>query len=231
MRQWFPFTDYEFYAFMAAGMLLIAAVDYSVGGAVLVSRTDWNVIDGVFWTIIAYLLGQICAAPSSALLEHLVARRLLSVPADIQLGLKRRNAVEYLLAALFAPREYAPMSEGIRQLALERAAAKLGQPISSLDGEAVFQTAFHSARAVSDTAARLNVFLNQYGLGRNIAFVGLIATGLLIYRQAQMPTAAGAWLIAGAIVLTVGMFGRFFKFYAAYSSDVLRTYATAAATP
>jgi hypothetical protein len=202
-----------------------------VAGAVLVSRTHWTVVDGVFWTIVAYLLGQICAAPSSALLEHVVMRRWLTVPADIQLALKPRNRAERVLAALFAPREYGPLSESVRNVALQRAATHLGQPISALDGETVFQTAFHAARAVPDTATRLNTFINLYGLGRNIAFVGLLATALLIYRQWQAPNNAGAWLIAGAVVLTIGMFGRFLKFYAAYSSDVLRTYASPAVKP
>lgn len=231
MKQWFPFTDYEFYAYLAAGMLLIAAVDYSVAGGVLVTRASWTVVDGVFWTIIAYLIGHVSAAPSSALLEHVVARRWLSVPADIQLNIRPRNRAERIMAALFAPREYAPLKAAVRDKALQRAATDLGTTINQLDGETVFQAAFHPARGVGDTAARLSMFLNQYGFCRNIAFVSLIATGLLIYRQIQQPTPAGGWFIAGAAVLAVGMFGRFFKFYAGYSCDVLRTYSSLPAAP
>jgi hypothetical protein len=139
--------------------------------------------------------------------------------------------LERVLAAIFAPREYAPLKQGVQELALQRAAAHLGRPITDLDGETVFQTAFHPARAVPDTAARLSAFINQYGLCRNIAFVGLIATGLLVYSQTQAPSNETAWLIAGAAALTIGMFGRFLKFYAAYSSDVLRTYASPTVTP
>ena len=128
------------------------------------------------------------------------------------------------LAAFFAPREYAPLSAAMRERALNRAATHYNKAVGDLDGEAVFQAAFHVARSVPDTAARLNTFINLYGLGRNIAFVGLIAVGLLSYRQFETPTTAGAWLIVAAVVLTLGMFGRFLKFYAAYSSDVLRTY-------
>lgn len=226
MKQWFPLTDYEFYAFVTAGMLLIAAVDYSVAGAILTTRTDWGVVNGVFWTIIAYLVGQICAAPSAGLLEHVVARRWLSIPADIQLGLKPRNAAERLAAALFAQREYAPLSTAVREKALARAATQLGRAVTDLDGETVFQAAFHISRAVPDTAVRLGAFLNQYGLGRNVAFVGLIATPLLIYRQCVTPSPIGGWLIAASALLTIGMFGRFLKFYSAYSCDVLRTYAS-----
>ena len=231
MKQWFPLTDYDFYGFVASGMLLIAAIDYSVAGAVLVSRSEWSVAQGVFWVIIAYFVGQICAAPSSAILEHLVVRRWLTVPADIQLGLKQRNWIEYVLATMFAPREYGPLSEPVRAVALERAAAHYNRPVGSLDGEAVYQAAFHVSRAVPDTATRLNTFINQYGLGRNVAFVGILAIGLLTYRQIDRPTTTGAWLIVAAVALSIGMFGRFFKFYAAYSSDVLRTYASQAVTP
>ena len=57
MKQWFPFTDYEFYAYIAAGMLLVAAVDYTFGGAVLTNRAEWTVVQIVFWAVIAYLAG------------------------------------------------------------------------------------------------------------------------------------------------------------------------------
>ncbi|WP_145902190.1 hypothetical protein [Sphingobium sp. MI1205] len=226
VKDWFPLAEYEFYAFVASGMLLIAALDYSLTGGVLVNRTNWNIIDGVFWTVVAYLTGQITAGPSSSLIEHLLARRLLSIPADIQLGLRDRNWVERRLAACFAPREYAPLREPIRARALARAAKQLGVAEDQLDGETVFQAAFHPVRGVSDTVGRLNSFMNQYGMSRNICFVSLVAVGALTYRQLQTPTNQTAFILAGSAVLAVGMFGRFLKFYSAYSSDVIRTYAT-----
>jgi hypothetical protein len=109
MKQWFPFTDYDFYAYLASGMLLIAAVDYTFGGAVLVQRTEWTVVQIVFWTVVAYLIGQLLAGPSAAVLEHEVVRNLLHAPSAIILGLQERRWRERMLARMFAGREYAPL--------------------------------------------------------------------------------------------------------------------------
>ena len=65
MKQYFPFTDYDFYVYLTAGMLLIASVDYSFGGTVLIHRTEWTVVQITFWVAIAYLFGQLVAGPSS----------------------------------------------------------------------------------------------------------------------------------------------------------------------
>jgi hypothetical protein len=70
----------------------------------------------------------------------------------------------------------------------------------------------------------MDQFRNLYGFSRNVAFVGLIAAGLLAVRFWQAPDVRTAWLLVGALVLGIGMFGRFLKFYAAYSGEVLRTY-------
>jgi hypothetical protein len=114
MKQWFPFTDYDFYAYLTAGMLLIAAIDYTFAGAVLVQRTEWTVVQIAFWTAVAYLVGQLVAGPSAAVLEHGVARGLLHPPLAVCLGLRQRRRREKLAAALFANREYAPLPAQVR---------------------------------------------------------------------------------------------------------------------
>lgn len=226
LKQWFPLTDYDFYAYLIAGMLLIGAVDYSLAGEVLIRKTSWSVADGLFWVTIAYLIGQVSAAPSSALLEHLVARKMMDVPADIQLNLAQRGIFERLFAGLFAPREYAPLSDHIRDKALKRASAELQVEETALTGEAVFQAAFHPVRQFADTSARLSVFMNQYGFSRNVAFASFVAAVLLAIKDWREPSRPTTLLLVGAGVLSFGMFGRFIKFYAAYSADVIRSYAT-----
>jgi hypothetical protein len=226
MKQWFPFTDYDFYAYLASGMLLIAAVDYTFGGAVLVQRAEWTVVQIVFWTVVAYLIGQLLAGPSAAVLEHGVVRNLLHAPSAIILGLQKRRWRERVLARIFAGREYAPLPEQLRDRVLNGAAAKLGVERKNVhDPETVFQIAYPSARAVADAAARMDQFRNLYGFRRNISFVGLIATILLAIKLCQAPSAHTAWLLVGAILLAGGMCGRCLKFYAAFSHEVFRTYA------
>jgi hypothetical protein len=109
---------------------------------------------------------------------------------------------------------------------LNGVAAKLGVERKNVrDPETVFQIAYPSARAVPDASARMDQFRNLYGFSRNISFVGMIATILLAIKLCQAPGAHTAWLLVGAILLAIGMFGRFLKFYAAFSHEVFRTYA------
>ncbi|MGP0089726.1 MAG: hypothetical protein ACLPKB_07175 [Xanthobacteraceae bacterium] len=227
MKQWFPFTDYDFYAYLTSGMLLIAAIDYTFGGGVLVQRTQWTIVQIVFWTAVAYLIGQMLAGPSSAVLEHGVARGLLHPPIAILLGLQQRRWRELFLATLFAGREYAPLPDQIRDRILTGAAKTLGVARQDLsDPEAVFNVAFPAARKVPDAAARMDQFRNLYGFSRNISFVGLIAAVLLAIKLFQTPTTHTAWLLVAVLVVAVSMFGRFLKFYAAFSYEMLRTYSS-----
>jgi hypothetical protein len=226
MKQWFPLTDYDFYAYLISGMLLIGAVDYTLAGGTLVYKANWTVAEGLFWVTIAYLLGSISASPSAAILEHFVARKWMDSPADIQLGFKRLGKFERVFAALFAPREYGPLTPSVQARALDRASKEIGEPRDKLTGEIVFQAAFHPVRQTPDTAARLSAFLNQYGFSRNVAFASFVGFILLLFHEVDQPSRLNLLLTIAAIVLSLGMFGRFIKFYAAYSADVIRTYAT-----
>jgi hypothetical protein len=225
MKDWFPFTSYEFYAYLAAGVLVIAAVDYSFTGAVLVNRTDWTIVQGVFWTIVAYLSGQLTAAPSSAILEHFLARTIFTAPVEVAAGVKPQHFGDRMIAWLFANREYRPLPLGICEKIRLKASAQLNVALATVSGEVAFNVAFPVARANADTAARLDQFLNLYGFCRNISFSAMIAVACLVFRKSNLNDPNAIGLIAAAIVLCVGMYGRFIKFYAAYSREVLRAYA------
>lgn len=225
MKNWFPFTDYEFYAYLTSGMLLIAAVDYTLTGGGLVNRTEWTVVASIFWGAIAYLTGQILAIPSAAILEHLLARRLLRPPVTVILELSPRRFRERAVAGLCGIREYQPMPAAVGNKIREKVAGALGIEVDQVtDPEAVFQVAFPYARSVPDCASRLDSFINQYGFCRNIAFAALVSASLLSWQLVKMPTPHTGWLLTGALVLAIGLFLRFLKFYAAYSAEVLRTF-------
>jgi hypothetical protein len=227
MKQWFPFTDYDFYAYLTAGMVFIAACDYSLAGQVLIDRSEWTLVQIVFWTAVAYLAGQLLAAPSSALLEHFVVRTVLRPPIAIQLGLIERRWRERVVAFLFANREYAPLPKEIRGRIIERAAKALDVEIDSLsDPEAIFGVAYLVARRSEDAVSRMDQFRNLYGFSRNISFVGLLAAGIIGYRYWQSPAADVGYFLFGSLLLAIGMFGRFVKFYAAFGAEVLRAFGT-----
>jgi len=226
MKDWFPLTNYEFYAFVSAGMLLIAAIDYCIADAILINRAEWSVVEVVFWTIVSYLVGHICASASSIILEQFVTRHLLRSPTEIIAGLAKRRWVDHVVSFLSAARrEYSPLPEPLRRRLLNRVSAAVEHPVPDLSAETVFETSFSVARSNPDTAGRLDQFLNSYGLCRNVSFVSFIGVALLARRYSMNPTDHDLILLIAAIVMAFGMYGRFFKYFSAYTREVLRTYA------
>ena len=55
-----PFSVYDFFGYLASGFLLIVAVDYVIGEQ-WVLREDLSVVLGLFWIVVAYIIGQIIA--------------------------------------------------------------------------------------------------------------------------------------------------------------------------
>lgn len=224
MKDWFPLTSYDFYAYLTTGMIMIAAYDHAFMASALAQQAQWTVPEGVFWIAIAYLTGQIIAIPASGLLEHLLARRILRAPAPLLLGSKRPRWREKAAAVIFSAREYQPFPLPNRTSILTKAAKELGVAADSVTAEAAFQIAFPHARSVADSATRLDNFLNQYGMCRNVSFACLVAGIMLWIGAVQAPTNVNIALCIGAFVLAIGLFARFLKFYAAFAREVFRTF-------
>lgn len=224
MKDWFPLTSYDFYAYLTAGMVVLAAYDHGFMASALAHQQQWTIVGGVFWAAVAYLLGQIVAMPSAALLEQVLARRLLRPPTDIILGLHPPRWRETAVAWVSGAREYEPFPAANRTRILEKLAKALNVQASDIEGEAAFQCAFPHARGVTDSATRLDNFLNQYGMCRNVSFAALLAAVILGVSEWNAYDPKTTTLAIGALVLAVGLFLRFVKFYAAYARELFRTY-------
>lgn len=224
MKDWFPLTSYDFYAYLTAGMVAVAAYDHAFMASALATQSEWTVVGGVFWAAIAYLVGQIIAIPSSAILEHIVARKLFRSPSEILLGLKAMRRRERFVALISGAREYGPLPDANRQRTLGKLATALNIDVDRVGGEAAFQCAFPHARGVADSAGRLDNFLNQYGMCRNVSFAALLAAVMLWVGRGTVCDTKTNMLAFGALILSVGLFLRFIKFYAAYSREVFRTF-------
>jgi hypothetical protein len=223
VKDWFPFTNYDFYAYLTAGMIVIAAFDYVFTGATL-AQQDWTLVNGFFWAALAYLLGQILAIPSSALFEHVIARGVFHPPTSILLGLRSPRKREKLIAVVFGAREFSPLPEPNRTRVVDKLAGILDIDVAAVSGEAAFHCAFPRARSIGDTASRLDTFLNQYGMSRNVSFASGLAAAMMCAAVSAHPTSVNWALFGGAVVLSIGLFIRFLKFYAAYSREVFRTF-------
>lgn len=224
MKSWFPFTDYDFYAYITSGVIAIASVDYTIFGGILVNRTEWTVVQGVFWTMLSYLVGHITAGLSSFVLEQTITKRVFRSPSLILLGLTSPRWFEKLFSSLFA-REYAPLPKPSREEIIQKLCSKLQCNQANLtDAETMFHTAFSVARYEASSELRLNQFMNLYGLCRNVAFAFVLASILLIWKFNSHPAPADGWLTAAAVIMAVGMYGRFLKFYSAYTRETFRAF-------
>jgi hypothetical protein len=224
MKSWFPFTDYDFYAYITSGVIVIAGVDYALFGGVLVNRTEWTVVQGIFWTMISYLVGHISAGLSSFALEKTLAKKMFRAPESIILGLQKPRWFERVFKSLLAS-EYSAFPQANCDDILDKLAVSLKCDRASVtDPEAMFQTAFGIARYEPTSEVRLNQFMNLYGLCRNVAFAFLLVAILLIWKRFYNPTPMDDWLLTGATIMVVGMFGRFLKFYSAYTRETFRIF-------
>lgn len=227
MRNWFPFTDYDFYGYLASGFTILFAFDLAFNGGAVAFRPEWTFVQVVLAVAFAYAVGQLAAWPSSILLEHILVRSVLRSPFDIQVGAAPPRWVERVVNAAVTGRDYRPLGEDAVDNMVARAAAITGRPASyyAESPDRLFQPAYEFAMSVPDTRKRMDQFRNLYGLTRNLAFAGLLSAAVLA--RGAGPTDSGAlstWAIV-ALVAGVGMLARYLKFYGAFASEVTRCFA------
>lgn len=223
MRSNFPFTSYDFYAYLTSGTLLLTICDYVFNNATFFGKDEWSFVQVVAGIAFAYVVGHIVASFAQLFLERWLVFQLLSKPSQIQLGLKTPNRVEEALGALVG-RYYEPLSPSTRTKILETAAGAFNKDVSSItDSEDVFQLGYQRSLSNSVTRDRMDDFRNQYGLCRNLAFVGLVSVAFLVWK-ASVDEAQYEWLlVVGAGILALGMFVRYVKFLSSFHAEVLRS--------
>ncbi len=225
MKTWFPFTDYDFYGYLASGIVLLFAIDYWLTGGTHTFLIKWTIQQVVFATALAYVAGQIIAIPSSLLLEHILARKLMTAPIAVQMN-KKANLFTRLMSCIVG-RGYTPLPTAICTKVLERAVLDTGLTEAELlsSPENIFHPAHNACRAYDANKTRLDDFRNQYGFHRNMALTGLISTILMTARAMDgVDCNAKTWAIL-SLIMGIGMLIRFLKFYSEFSAEVLRGYA------
>lgn len=225
MKQWFPFTDYDFYGYLSCGLMLLSAIDYWYSGGQYIFHHDWTFIQGVFLVMLAYITGQIVAMPSSSILENGIARGLMRPPMQVLLA-ETQGSVEHVVGKYIVGRYYMPLPSGTRTKVLDKAVSDTGLTHAQLliDPEEIFHPAYVAARASDDARKRMDDFRNQYGFNRNMALSSLIASLLMFDLGRGGNHNAYAFAFFG-LLLSVGMFVRFLKFYSAFTAEIVRTYA------
>lgn len=183
-------------------------------------RPSWPFVQVVLVVALAYIVGQVAAIPSKACIEVLIAHKLLGPPS---INLVADNAPP--IRSFFFPEYFEPLPTGTRKQVLEKAR----QDGCSGVGEELFLFIRFNPDIASNTAVidRLNAFINQYGMHRNMCFtfllIGLIATIDLTFIL-RTPDKVTTTIAVVSFVLALGLLYRFLKFYRQYSYEIFNIY-------
>lgn len=221
------FSDYDLFAYVATGLAALAGWDAAFGTHLVVTA-DWSVSTGTGTLALAYVIGQILASPSAFLLEKQFVRRVVGMPSTVLFRPDDAPQPSRLKRILFG--EYlSPLDAGLQRRILGRAASE-GKP--NTPGEPLFWAAFPCARKDQVAYARMETYLKLYGFCRNMAFVGLVMTGILVGgwawckatgRTDMMAEHPLHWAAAAAVVC-LGMLTRYLKFLRLFSVEVFVAY-------
>jgi hypothetical protein len=181
------------------------------------ARPDWTLAEGVFVSACAYVAGHLLAGMASAILERRIVRSWLGTPTML------------LFAQTHGPRwfrkiypsYYQPLPTKTRIAILQKAEA-FGVTIP---GEDLFWVALQAARANKTAFDRLTIFLDLYGLCRNVAMTAAIAAALLAVNAWRSDAPADFEWAAVSAFVAAGMFLRYLKFYRHYSLELFTSFA------
>ena len=212
-----PFSVYDFFGYLAAGAVVLAAIIASFFGDEPFQGSP-TIVVGFLLVIVVYVLGQIVANIAGDLIERRIVRERLGTPTDVLLGRRTPNATE---ARLF-PGYFTQLSSGVQ--------AQVQTHAGGREGNDLF---FHChARMKSDSVVqgRLDTFLNLYGFCRNTMVAMLIAAACLLagilLGSAETGTIAGpGWWLALCLLAAAGLFYRYLKFYRQYGVELFTSYA------
>ena len=211
-----PFDPYDFFGYIASGLLVVVGMELTLGFPHVLGR-DLKVADGAMLLLAVYVGGQMMATPAKALLEDGLVDKILGRP-SINLFRKKKPRMRGFLFPGF----YKPFPEYIRKKILSKAES---EGIEGT-GEALFLHVRYSPQTLKNEKlmAKLDSFINKYGFARNLAFTSLSLGVALLVRTKVLPSPdlmkyAIVALVAGAL-----LFYRYLKFFRQYSYEIFNTY-------
>jgi hypothetical protein len=220
------FSDYDVFAYLPAGLATFAIVDLLFGTAIIING-EWDVAEGTLTIFLAYPVGQIVATPASYLLEQMAVHKGLGSPTRVMME-ERTHPLPFWRKWLLS-NYHRNIAKPIREKVLELATLRGWSDSSGLDQ--LFWYAHPIAQEDPIRYPRMQVFLNQYGLCRNLSFVSLAGAALLTSKLAYFATSHHeVQLNDAAIPLSLWfcgllLFQRFLKFYRLYGHECLVSFA------
>jgi hypothetical protein len=223
----FPFNIYDFFAYLASGFIVLAAIDFAFDlGWLFIKEIGIPLI--VFGVVAAYVVGHVNASLAGYFIETLIVRKLLHLPEiilfeDYPLQGWATRTRRFVFSGF-----YRPLTEETRSRVLLKAEKILGSPVK---GRALF---FHCHPIVKQNEVankRLEIFLNLYGFCRNVSMACVLAIPILLvgafdeWRVYSKVTPARLWWAVAAAACAIGMFFRYLKFFRLYTHEVYVNYA------
>lgn len=213
-----PFSVYDFFGYLSAGFLLMAAIAAGFVGQ-QPFEAEPNLIAVLLLVVVAYATGHVLANLAGFFLEALLLDELIGRPTE------RLFAEESGRLARIFPGYFRPLPPETRCRVLEKAAAA---GITER-GQALFYHCHALVKKEVVPNERLSTFINLYGFCRNCCLALLIAVPVLAVGIALGTAETGAippgWWLAAAGVGVVGLFYRYLKFFRLYAVEVFVSYA------
>lgn len=210
------FTVYDVFGYIIPGGLFAFSLHYFFPGLELGNVFKETIVDGLVGIFLIYVLGQLIATPSAFLLESLFikkylldSRQLLLTPRKEIKGFKR-----------MFPRHFEPLPCKIRISILSKFGLKENHIITTDESDLIYQVAFSKVKTIEKALDRLYIFLNLYGFARNISFICLLVTLILLTNSIITYSWINNYWMLGIFCVSIIMLYRFLKFYRHYNYDL-----------
>jgi hypothetical protein len=210
-----PFSVYDFFAYLASGIVAIAGADYVLDFGLTTARI--TPVQAALLVVAAYVSGHVVAQFSSLFFERLFVDRFLGRPVELLLGARPRWVG---LKWLF-PNYFRSLPEQTRSRVLREARLR------GLDGtgEALFLHAYSCVSENPNMQARLDGFRNQYGFARNMSLALLTSAAFIVAARLFWHRPVRLALAAVAVAASGALFYRYLKFFRQFSYELLLRYA------
>lgn len=213
-----PFDPYDFFGYLASGLLIIVGMDLVLGFPHVLG-CDFKLIESGLLIIAIYVTGQIIATPAKALLEDTVVGKVLKRP-NVNLFQEKKPRIRGFLFPGF----YQPLPEQTRMKLLRKAR----EEGVTKTGEDLFLHVRYNPVVLQDQKLmeKLSSFLNKYGFNRNLSFSALIV-GAAMLIKAFFVCGSNPEIIKygiSSLVVAVLLFYRYLKFFRQNSYEMFNFY-------
>lgn len=208
MHEKIPFDAYDFFAYLASGAIVLAAIAIALPGSLAFAESSFA--RNALGVVASYVLGHSTAQLSAAVLERGLLQLALEHPVSVLLKQRPPGPWRHLF------REYArPLPDFAVSAALSRL-AKDG--VNARDPEAVMTAATQLVYRDIASAPRAEKFLRLYGFSRN-AVVACAAASVALLATAPLPEKRLLGVVGLAVCYVMWL--RYLKFYRLYAREAL----------